>query len=165
MKYIKLFLVSFAILFLVVTCLGLLFPSTVVVSRAVDITASKDSIYLFIKDINGWKKWIDGVSESNLTIESPLVAKLGNTLVTISPSKATDSVINAEWQSRNGEKQESRLELYQQKGQFTAVVHWEFVQHIGWLPWERFSSMMNDKIMGTMMEKNLNNLKVAVENH
>lgn len=165
MKFIKLVFISIFGLFLVLTCLGLLFPSTVVVSRVVDITAPKDSIYTFIKDINGWKKWIDGLNDTTLTIENPLQARLGNTLVTISPSRNTDSIINSVWQTNNNGKQECLIEVFQQKGQMTAAVHWQYIQHIGWLPWERFASMMNDKIMGTMMEKNLNNLKVAVETH
>jgi len=165
MKLIKLVLISILGLFLVLTCLGLLFPSTVVVSRVVDINAPKDSIYYFIKDINGWKKWMDGLNDTTVTMENPLKAKLGNTMVTISPTKNTDSVINSTWQTNNNGKQESLIQMFQQKGQLTAAVHWQFVQHIGWLPWERFASMMNDKIMGTMMEKNLNNLKTIVESH
>ena len=165
MKYIKLFIISFAILFLVVTCLGLLFPSKVEVSRAVDITASRDSIYPFVKDIEGWKKWLDGANDGNITMQSPLVAKFGNTLVTISPTNVKDSVISTLWQTTNNGKQESKIELIQHSSQMTTVVHWQFEQHIGWYPWERFSSMMSDKIMGTMMEQNLNNLKKLVESH
>ncbi len=165
MRFIKLILISIFGFFMVLTCLGLLFPSTVVVSRAVDITAPKDSIYSFVKDINGWKKWIDGLNDTTVLMETPLKAKLGNTMVTISPTKNTDSIINSIWQTSNNGKQESLIEIFQQKGQMTAAVHWQFEQHIGWLPWERFASMMSDKIMGTMMEKNLNNLKTVVENH
>jgi hypothetical protein len=42
-------------------------------------------------------------------------------------------------------------------------VQWQFEQKVKWYPWERLGSMMNDKILGTMMEKNLNNLKALVE--
>ena len=163
MKFIKLVFISIFGLFLVLTCLGLLFPSTVVVSRVVDITAPKASIYPFIKDINGWKKWMDGLNDNTVSMENPLKAKLGNTEVIIEPTKVEDSIINSVWQTNNNGKQESLIEVFQQNGQMTAAVHWQFVQHIGWLPWERFASMMNDKIMGTMMEKNLNNLKTLVE--
>jgi hypothetical protein len=43
------------------------------------------------------------------------------------------------------------------------VVQWQFVQEVNWYPWERFSSMMNDRIIGTLLEKNLNQLKKTVE--
>ena len=163
MKFIKLVLISIVVFFVLATTLGLLFPSTVVVSRVVDITAPKDSIFLLIKDINGWKKWMDGLNDTTVNMQNPLKAKLGKTLVTIHPSKQGDTTINAEWISSNNGTQNSLIEIFQQPNQNTTAVHWQFVQHIGWLPWERFASMMSDKIMGTMMEKNLNNLKQLAE--
>jgi len=165
MKFIKLILISIVVFFLLASTLGLLFPSTVVVSRVVDITAPKDSIYLLIKDINGWKKWMDGLNDTTVIMYNPLKAKLGSTLVIIQASKQGDSVINAEWISSNNGTQKSLIEIFQQPNQNTAAVHWQFIQHIGWYPWERFASMMSDKIMGTMMEKNLNNMKILAESH
>ena len=163
MKFIKLFLISIVFLFLVATCLGLLFPSTVVVSRVIDITAPKDSIYSFTKNINGWKKWIDGLNDTTVNMSTPLKASLGNTMVTITQTNNEERVVTSIWETKNNGTQESKIEIFQQKGQMTAAVHWQFIQHIGWYPWERFASMMNDKIMGTMMEKNLNNLKTQAE--
>lgn len=163
MKFIKLILISIVALFLVSTCFGLLFPSMVVVSRVVNISAPKDSIYTFTKDINGWKKWMDGLNDTTVTMITPLKASLGNTVVTITQTNNENKAINSLWETKNNGKQESTIEIFQQKTQTSAAVHWQFVQHIGWYPWERFASMMNDKIMGTMIEKNLNNLKALVE--
>ena len=163
MKFIKLFFISIFFLFLVATSIGLLFPSTVVVSRVVDISAPKDSIYALTKDIIGWKKWIDGLNDTTVTLTTPLKANLGNTTVTIVQTNNENREINSIWETKNNGTQESIMEIFQQKGQATAAVHWQFIQHIGWYPWERFASMMNDKIMGTMMEKNLNNLKTRAE--
>jgi hypothetical protein len=47
--------------------------------------------------------------------------------------------------------------------QKVTVVQWQFEQKIKWYPWEKFGSMMNDKILGTMMEKNLGNLRKLIE--
>ena len=163
MRFIKLILISIVALFLVSTCFGLLFPSMVVVSRVVDISAPKDSIYAFTKDIIGWKKWMDGLNDTTVTMSTPLKASVGNTVVTITQTNNQYKAINSLWETKNNGKQESTIEIIQKETQTSAAVHWQFVQHIGWYPWERFASMMNDKIMGTMMEKNLNNLKVLVE--
>ena len=165
MKFIKLFFISIFFLFLMATSIGLLFPSTVVVSRVVDVSANKDSIYVFTKDIEGWKKWVEGMNENTVTSTTPLKAKIGNTIVTITQTNNENKAVNSIWETKNNGKQESTIEIFQQKNQMTAAIHWQFIQHIGWYPWERFASMMNDKIMGTMMEKNLNNLKMQVENH
>ncbi len=163
MKFINLFFISIFFLFLVATSIGLLFPSTVVVSRVVDISAPKDSIYALTKDIIGWKKWIDGLNDTTVTLTTPLKANLGSTTVTITQLNNENRVVNSVWETKNNGTQESTMEIFQQKGQNTAAVHWQFIQQIGWYPWERFASMMSDKIMGTMMEKNLNNLKTQAE--
>lgn len=161
MKFIKLIIISLFVLFALVTVLGLLFPSMVIVSRAVDINAPKDSIYLLVKDINGWKKWVEGMNENSVTITSPIKATLGKTEVII--TSATPNKIASVWTGRNGNAQTNAINLIKDSSQAVTVVQWEFQQQLKWYPWERFASMMNDKILGTMMEKNLNNLKALTE--
>ena len=70
MRYIKLVLFSVIILFLLMTAISLLFPSTVIVSRAVNISRPKDSVFTYIKDMNGWKQWIDGMDKPVVKILS-----------------------------------------------------------------------------------------------
>ncbi len=161
MRFLKLILISFVVLFIVVTLLGLLFPSTVIVSRAVDVNAPKDSITILIKNMYGWQKWIEGMNGNNVTIESPTKAILGKTAVQI--EVVNNDKIKSTWTGTNGNIQTGTINLFNNAGQSTTVVQWEFQQQLKWYPWERFASMMNDKILGTMMEKNLNNLKVVAE--
>ncbi len=162
MRFIKLIVISVLVLFCLVTTLGLLFPSVVIVSRAVDINAPKDSIFLLVKDINGWRKWMEGLNYTTVTMSSPTKAILGKTEVAI--TAATPANITSDWVSKNGSKQTSAINIFGDSTQPKAVVQWQFVQQLKWYPWERFASMMNDKILGTMMEKNLNNLKTILEN-
>jgi len=42
-------------------------------------------------------------------------------------------------------------------------VQWQFEQKLKWYPWEKFASLMSDKIMGPMMEANLDELRKLVE--
>jgi hypothetical protein len=161
MRFIRFIGVSVVILFALVTALGLLFPSQVLVSRAVDITAPKDSILLLIKDINGWKKWVEGMNDPSVVISTPTKALLGKTDVTI--TKVSDSSVTSVWVGRNGNQQSCNINLFGDSTRIQTVVQWEFQQQLKWYPWERFASMMNDKILGTMMEKNLNNLKALAE--
>jgi len=163
MKLIKLALVSILILFAIATGIGLLFPATVIVSRAVNINAPKDTIYTLVKDLNGWKQWVNGMNENNVTIETPLKGQLGNSSVVIQSNQR--DTIHSVWTGRKGDEQLSDIHLYHNNGQMETVVQWEFRQELSWYPWERFGSMMNDKILGTMMEKNLNNLKDLLEQH
>ncbi len=161
MRFIKLTIISIIVLFGLVTALGLMFPSRVIVSRAIDVTAPKDSILLVIKDFNGWQKWLEGMTERNVVIASPTKARLGKTDVTI--TAVTSNKVASTWVDNNGNIQTSTINLFNDGARVQTIVQWEFQQQLKWYPWERFASMMNDKILGTMMEKNLNNLKLLVE--
>lgn len=161
MKLIKLGLISLIVLGIIITLIGLLFPSTVLVSRAVDIKAPKDSIKIKIADIRQWTLWVNGMKDASVSIESATKAQLGNSLVQI--SEVTDSTVVSTWTSLNGQQQLSTIRIIGNSNQNYAVVQWQFVQKIGWYPWDRFGSMMNDKIMGTMMEQNLQSLKKSLE--
>jgi len=162
MRFVKLIIISCIILFVIATSIGLLFPSTVVVSRAIDITAPKDSVMLFVKNINTWKYWMQGVNDTTTKILNSKKAVLGNTTVEI--TNISDTMVTSTWSNKNNVQQNCTITLYHQENQPTTVCHWQFVQQIQWYPWERFASMMNDKILGTMMEKNLQLLKEVSEN-
>ena len=62
------------------------------------------------------------------------------------------------WQGEHTSEEVSRIELYYNSSNATTV-NWSFEQQLKWYPWEKLGSMMNDKILGTMMERNLNNLR------
>jgi thiamine kinase-like enzyme len=161
MKLIKLGFISLIVLGVIVTLIGLLFPSSVLVSRAVDIKAPIDSIKFRVGSLEQWNQWIAGMNDSSVKIISSTDAQLGNTHVQI--SQITDSTVVSTWTSLNGQQQLSTIRIIGNSTQDYAVVQWQFVQKIGWYPWDRYGSMMNDKIMGTMMEQNLQSLKNSLE--
>ena len=161
MKLIKLGLFSVVALFAIASLIGILLPSTVLVSRAVNITAPKDSIVNYINDIEVWKAWMDGMQQSSVQISSPTHADFGGTKITI--TQVSDSTVVSSWITQNGGLQTSTIRMIGNDLEKITIVQWQFEQKIKWYPWERLGSMMNDKILGTMMEKNLNNLKSLVE--
>jgi hypothetical protein len=161
MRLIKLGLISFVVLFLLATAIGLLFPSTVLVSRAIDIKSSKATVFENVKDLRKWNNWVDGMNNPIVKLLDSSEAKLGNTTVKI--VAITDTTVVSEWISENAAKQTSTIRLIGDSSTKMTVVQWQFVQEVKWYPWERFSSMMNDRIIGTLLEKNLNQLKKTVE--
>lgn len=161
MKLIKLGLISFLVLGTIVTSIGLLFPSTVLVSRAVDVNASVVKVRPIVADMHQWPLWIEGMKDSSVKINSATRAQFGNTSVTI--IAVTDSTMESRWKGADGVEQISTMRMIGKPEANTAIVQWQFVQQIGWYPWERFGSMMNDKIMGTLMEKHLQQLKQIAE--
>ena len=161
MKLIKLGLISFLVLGTIITSIGLLFPSTVLVSRAVDVNVSIVTIKPMVANMHQWPLWMEGMKDSTVTIHSSTSAQIGNTAVTI--TAVTDSAIVASWKGADGVEQISTMRLIGKPEANTAIVQWQFVQQIGWYPWERFGSMMNDKIMGTQMERHLQQIKMIAE--
>ena len=161
MKLIRLALFSVLVLFAIASLIGMLLPAHVLVSRAVNITAPKDSILPYVKDIEQWKGWMDGMQQASVTITSPLHADLAGTIVDI--TSITDSTIVSSWKTKSGNVQISTVRVIGDPAQKITIVQWQFEQKLKWYPWERLGSMMNDKILGTMMEKNLANLKTLIE--
>jgi len=161
MRYIKLVLFSVIILFLLMTAISLLFPSTVIVSRAVNISRPKDSVFTYIKDMNGWKQWIDGMDKPVVKILSASEADMAGTKVVIDTS--TLPAIKSLWQNSKGKWMIATINLFQDAAHLNTTVQWQYEQKVKWYPWEKFGSMMNDKILGPMMETDLNNLKKLVE--
>lgn len=167
MRLLKLSVISFIILFSIVTSIGLLFPSTVRVSRAINIGAPKDTIYRYLDNVSYWKLWMDGadsttikfISENKEGRGAAIKIGTGNVLIT---HTATDSILT-EWKSEKGNIQTSGFVLVTDTVHHITAVQWYFEQQVAWYPWERFGSMANDKILGPVMEQSLDKLKKILE--
>jgi len=168
MRALKLVLISFFILFGVVTAIGLMFPSTVKVSRAVNITASYDTVYKYLNDVKYWKLWMDGADTATLVFlslktEGPgTVAKIGVS-GEVSMLRSTQDSIFSDWKSGEGNIQHSVFTLLKDATNNVTTAQWSFEQHLNWYPWERFGSMANDKVLGPIMEQSLDKLKRILE--
>jgi hypothetical protein len=165
MRFIKLGIISIVFLFLVVTAMSLLLPSTVNISRAVDINAPFDSIYNSINDVSKWKNWYANFDSANVTLSQQTVGKgavitVNNTRVTILSSDRNK--IKTSWQF--GKKSlEGDFNLFKHDSSNVVTVQWHFTQQLNWYPWEKFASIVSDKVMSPGMEKSLDNLKKAME--
>jgi hypothetical protein len=154
--------ISLIILFIVVTAVSLMFPSTVVVSRAVNINASQKKIFNEINNFTSWKDWMDGVNDSTLKVHSTNESFIGETKITLNISDSNS--VHSVWQNEHHKIMASDINLITNASNpDLTVVQWQFVQKLKWYPWEKFGSLFNDKILGTMMEKNLNKLKEICE--
>lgn len=157
MKLLKLAAISLVCLFALATAIGALLPSKVLVSRAVNINAPAAKILAAINDIRQWKNWVQGMNDGSVHINSAHEAVIGKSTVRI--VQVSDSIIVSEWISPQHKKQVSTIHLIDQPQQNLTIVQWQFEQVVGWLPWEKLGTMMNDKILGPMMEKNLEQLR------
>ncbi len=161
MKLIRFIVISVVVIFAIASFIGLLLPSTVLVSRAVNVSAPKDSIIRYVNDIWQWKEWMEGFRDPSVIIQSASFAEMNGTKVSI--TGLSDSTVRTVWTTRKGNFQIATMQLIGSPGQNITVVQWQFEEKLNWYPWERLGSMMNDKIIGPMMETNLNNLKNLAE--
>src|SRR4051812_35344748 len=102
MRILKLAVISIVLLFLLITAMASLLPSTVHISRAVDIDAPLDSVYTNINDLTKWNRWIAGYDSLKTSVSGNTVGRgaaitLNNT--TVSVVNSSREKITTSWQS------------------------------------------------------------------
>lgn len=167
MHFLKLAIISFIALFLLVTCIGLLLPSTVRVSRTIEINAPADSVYPYISDLKNWPKWINSIEENKLEAirkdTNGRVTEAVNESERINILSSNKNLITTIWKGTNGKFQKSNFTIIQDQPSYPVVLNWVFDEHIQWYPWEKIGALMNEEVLGPAMEKDLENLKQLVE--
>ena len=151
MRVIKLGIISAVVFFILFTRGGLLLPSHKIVSRAVNIKAKPASILPLVQNKSAWHLWIEGMDSTTLNKRQQVQ------IVAVS-----DSLVVANWKTAEA-NYTTKFRFIYNPGQAVTIVQWQFEQEVKWYPWERISSLMNDKILGTLMEKNLAKLQMVVE--
>jgi hypothetical protein len=159
MRIVKLAIISVVVLFLLATAFSLLLPSQVIISRAIDIYASKEKVYNIINEPDQWRNWIE--NRDSLPVSFSTQARksfiLGTTKAWIVSSAANQ--INTNWQVGKGQVIPAEFNFIEQTGSDYLTLQWKFVQEVKWYPWEKFASIVSDKILGQFMEASLDNLK------
>lgn len=167
MRFLKLAVISIIVLFAIITAISLLFPRNVTTSRIININAPADTLYHYLADVKYWKLWMEGAKDTTIqflslkTAGEGTVARIGTNEVTI--EKANPSSVQMMWHGKRGNIMQSGFEIMSNASNTVTTVEWYFQQHLRWYPWERFASMMNDKVLGPRMETSLDNLKAIVE--
>jgi hypothetical protein len=160
MRLVKLLLISFLVLASIITAISLLFPSKVVVSRAIEISAPKEQIAYYVSDLNHWNAWMTEWKENKVTIK-------GNTAYistqTIELIQQTDSSASFKWIA-TGQAPYDVLIEWLPLSKDLYVIHWSFTQEVRWYPWEKFQTLLNEKLLGYKMETELVHLKEAILN-
>lgn len=165
MRILKLGLISFFLLFLLITAISLLLPSTVHISRAIDISAPVDSVYANINDLGKWKRWFANYDSSSVTLShntSGVGATFTINKTTVSIVASNDTTIKTVWKGGN-KILEGDFNVIKQVGSSQVTVQWHFIQRVQWYPWEKFALIISNKSIGSVMERSLDNLKKISE--
>jgi ribosome-associated toxin RatA of RatAB toxin-antitoxin module len=150
--------------------ISLMFPSHIRISRAINIGSAKQKVFNTVNDLKAWDNWNHFISQSPLTnkIFSNPSAGFGASMksdqlnIRITDSKP-DSV-KTNWEQFNGKRFDGGLNLYQLRPD-SITVQFYFDFHFKWYPWEKFTSLLYEKQLGTVMEESLTNLKQFAESN
>jgi len=167
MRYFKFAIAGLLVLYILLTAIGLLMPSSVTVGRSVEIKAQVDSVRLYTNNIANWRYWINGADTAfykqltSSTTEKDSKIKLGTYTITVINNDP--KYIITSWQGESTREQLNRLELYYNASSNSTIVNWSFTQQLNWYPWERLSAMLHDKVFGPSMEVSLAKLEQVCE--
>lgn len=158
MKLIRFALISVLIISLLITAISSLFPSVVITSRAVEVNASNAQIQKCVKDLSSWKGWMSDWKDQSVVVTNG-IAKVGTQ--TIEMLSANDSTVVLNWVATGQAPYKVQIEWLPLK-EGTYVIHWSFEQHVRWYPWEKFQTLLNEKVLGAKMEEELQHLTACV---
>jgi hypothetical protein len=161
MRFVKLAIISAIVLFIVIFLFSLIIPSTVRVSRAIDISVSKDSLIAQLADLRQWKQWNIMANNSELGKEQFTETAITSEQMTITKKALVGDTLFTNWKQPNARVLNSGFSWYGKDGQL--VLQWYFDIKLRWYPWEKFGSIVFDKQLGPPMEKSLGNLKKLLE--
>jgi hypothetical protein len=158
MKYVKLIIISVVFLSVLVTGISLLFPSKVIASRAIEVNTSADKIAYFTSDLSHWNQWMSDWKQNKVEFKNN-TAYIGTQTVRFLDK--TDTKVNYEWTATGQNPYLVTFEWTLLKDN-TYVIHWSFEQNVKWYPWEKFQTLLNDKLLGAKMEIELQHLQEAI---
>lgn len=160
MRILRFALLSFLLLFLLVTGISLFFPAEVRVSRAIDIHAPAAVIYAQVSQPDQWKNWFPGADTLPLVTSNGVAKGIrtpnGNALLL---EMATPSQIVAAGRVGASINASMGWNIVGDSAATHRTVQWYMDFHFDWYPWEKFASLLLESRYGNFMEKGLHQLK------
>jgi hypothetical protein len=170
MRLIKFAFLGLIVLFVVLTGLSLLFPSTIRIGRSVNVAASRrQELRAAVSDFGTWKKWNDFVYQSSMTnirYSSPsggAGAYLRSDQLSIKETQADTAGVLMSWDIRGGKQFVGGFQFLSENPD-SVTVRWWFEFHFRWYPWEKLGIFVYDRKLGPVMEESLGALQRFVEN-
>ncbi len=164
MRIVKLGIISIIVFSLLITAISLFFPSHIRISKAIDITTSKDSLMSRIADPTKWKSWYPGADTSAYFVVygkiKGIITGNGQVLVIREINDSAVLTINKGTSSRKGD---SGWNIFPGSSPNSFTVQWFMDFRLRWYPWEKFSSLLLEKRYGPMMEGGLERLRTLLE--
>jgi hypothetical protein len=169
LRILKLALISFIILFLLITGISLFIPSNIRISKAINVNADKSALMEQISDVANWKNWYPGLDSTKpLYVNGKMKGVIFNqndakNTVYIKIDKESENEITAEYVNKKRKPIINGWKIISYPAADSLTVQWYMDFRLPWYPWEKFRSLLFEKLYGSRMEQGLTNLKALVE--
>lgn len=160
MRLIKLAILSFIILFLLVTVISLFIPSNIRISKATNIAADDTLAFSNIKNLSNWRNWhpaLKGIPENEISVLNDSGIKVKGTTIVITAKKNDEFV--TKMVANEGQPVVSGFKTISHQQGDSSTLQWYMDFRLRWYPWEKFRSLFYENIYGIQMEQGLANLK------
>lgn len=164
MRVIKLAILSFVVLFLLITIISLFIPGRITISKATNIAADDKAVYTFIEKLPEWKKWhpaLKDIPQKEIQVLTDNCVKVRGTTINVIERKQEEIV--TEMLTDNGRPIISGLKIIRHQLGDSSILQWHMEFKLRWYPWEKFKSLFFENIYGVQMEQGLGNLKELSE--
>lgn len=157
MRLIKLAIISFVVLFALVTVMSLAIPSNIRISKAINVKADKENIFPYITNRTTWPQWHPAFKGGDVE------QLLQQNKITLTTLAVTDTVVTIKWQQEGKRPVVNGWQVHSFAGADSATLQWYMDFDLPWYPWHKFGSLFYEKTYGVMMEQGLVDLKGLVQ--
>jgi len=155
-RLIKLALISIVLLFVVATAIALLLPGHVRISKAINIHASKDSIFALLDHRERWPEWHPAFVPGDTT-------RRQFPAINITTRSRSDSELVVMMQQGAKKPVQTGWRIYGHPGVDSLTLQWYMDLYPGWAPWQKLGSLFYENTYGVMMEQGLERIKTITQ--
>ena len=174
LRLLKGFMLALTGLFIMITLLSLLIPSSVFVSRGVVVNASSRIVFKEIANLHNWLHWQPVFKSDTSKIKFSITDTDGKSFCEwVSNGKKNklmitalaDNAVTASLQREGENDVINMISILPLADTGTVQVEWRAHTRLKWYPWEKFYGIFIEKFTGPGYEEALNSLKAYVEEH
>src|SRR5689334_17363958 len=160
MRIVRFILASVVVVGIIITIISLFIPSDVRISRSIEIHSPKDSVMNQIGNPVHWKNWYPGADSlksyyAGNEIKGLVLDEQRKRYIVIVGKK--DDEVAAEYRLPDKKIPTGWL-MAANSGSGPVTIQWYMDFHLRWYPWEKFSSLMFERVYHPQLQQRLDNL-------
>lgn len=153
LRLIKLAILSFVLIFILITVMSLFIPSHIRISKAINLSTTNTRVFSMINDTAQWKTWHPWFKASPELISH----------IQVDWKVKTDSISTVQLAQTGKKTLLNSWQLHRYPSTDSVTLQWYMDFYPKWYPWEKFGTLFYETNYGTVMEKGLNNIKTIVQ--